>query len=308
MLDVLSSYLNGNSFSMGMFAAEAKQTSMMVYDAAHRIQTALVSYERRDAAGILRALRQTPTAKLLKLTALATASGYLCWKFGWEQAFSDMKLGAEQTAQLIQNTDTDETHVRKTIRKRLPVLCQIPGCESVVAGFQDEGIRVIADLQLSFGEFAKERLGVGDLPSLAFDLVPLSFVANWVYPIGDYLQRAHTLDIFSSAKVVTTSWKRVRINLHTLPGNLQGIPGYWSGSRLYASMAMQRTVSQGLPFSNPPIQWKVPTEFGKAVTAVALLTQRLLGQKAPTRPLSGLNNNSLSFGGELLSVMGRKLR
>lgn len=307
VLDALSNSLNGNSFNLGMFLGEGNDSVKMVRNAAARAQEALFHIDDDNIAKALKVLKQTPTAKLVKLTAIAAASGYLCWKFGWQQLFSDMKTGSEQVAELIQKTD-ERTSVRKQRVKRLNIFGSTPGCAAVDVGYQEEGIRVIAELHLTFGELAAEKLGVGDLPSLAYDLVPLSFVANWILPIGNYLQRAHTLDLFAGAQVVTTSWKKVRINASLFEGRLAGVPGFWTGSRLRGTMVMHRTVSQGLPFANPPLQWQVPTTFSQAVTGVALLTQRLLSPAARLRPSSGINNNSLSFGGRALTVLSQKLR
>lgn len=119
------------------------------------------------------------------------------------------------------------------------------------------------------------RLGFGNLNSVAWEVIPWSFIIDWVLPIGDYL---NNLDAFSGLTVVsahkttfvkeTVTWSRI-------------FGGYQQGWRTAASSPMgyvnervlvRREVNIPIP-PLPTPDFKNPFSTGHFANALALFTQ-----------------------------------
>lgn len=119
-------------------------------------------------------------------------------------------------------------------------------------------------------QVAYERLGLSNPLSLAWELVPYSFVLDWLVPLGAYLSSLSStlgLDFVDSRTDKVIRVDAVAKNVRPGPGNFQ--TGTFAQSRVNL-LAFQRVVSDILPW--PRLYWVNPFTSTHVTNAVALLT------------------------------------
>lgn len=116
-------------------------------------------------------------------------------------------------------------------------------------GFQSK-IKLSADYKLSPDEY----LGLDDVPSIAWELIPGSFIIDWVLPVGQWIDAMHTVRSIVPEQVVTTSFVKESCGGCFGKGLITLTPE--TGSReLYG---VGRAVSSS--FTIPPLSFKTLSE------------------------------------------------
>lgn len=118
------------------------------------------------------------------------------------------------------------------------------------------------------------ELGFGPF-SLLWELTPWSFVADWVFPIGDAISQAEALATVTPTKIVrtTTIKRRVQIIKH-----FTGSSGLykWDGSKnvLYIHhVSVKREILTSLPSIDVTVMQEDPINLSRALNSLALLRQ-----------------------------------
>lgn len=153
----------------------------------------IVFYARRGQWGKLH--------KVLGLTGkplgagLSAANRWLEYQFGWKPLMSDihsaselLKDGFRKKAILFSATRT--TKVKEIIEREYP-LSWWPRA----SGHSDLSCRVKIYASVSDETASRlSQLGLIDPLGVAWELVPFSFVLDWLYPVGNFLQALHAAD------------------------------------------------------------------------------------------------------------------
>jgi hypothetical protein len=112
--------------------------------------------------------------------------------------------------------------------------------------------------------------------SIAWELVPYSFVLDWVYNVGGYLRSFESAFLYRSAfrnGYVTQTFKASGETYTT--GSYSDKGGIWKSiatNGQFSHIKMQRTVLNSMPLPRPP-SLKLDLGSGRILNAVALLQQ-----------------------------------
>lgn len=116
------------------------------------------------------------------------------------------------------------------------------------------------------------RLGLTNLLEVAWELKPLSFVVDWFLPIGDYLSAFTTEMRYSTVKTSLGQRVLTRSMANATRCSVSGaaFSGFFGDAEC---VSVLRTENRGgLPWS---VSMKFPTSVDKALSAIALLAQKL---------------------------------
>lgn len=191
------------------------------------------------------------------------ADNWLQLRYGWLPLLGDIHSGVRHLAEVM---NRPKTMVHRVTAKRVD---PGPKPDGVYDGNRTTRLQVVAKIS-SVNELA--LAGLTSPWSLAWELLPFSFVADWFIPVGNTLD-ALALRGAITAKYITTE---SIANLRT---------GYYAKdtSWKYAQpmdlrfIKVNRTVSTSLPSLKPPSKadLSVDLDVKKAITAVSLIIQRM---------------------------------
>lgn len=114
--------------------------------------------------------------------------------------------------------------------------------------------------------------GVLNPEVVAWNAIPLSFVADWFYPIGDWLDRRAFSGSIKGEFVFTVKSETVARGLHARTGRYKGYEFINGGSTRFCQGAVARTVGTSLPVPKPTFQpLGVLKSWQRAATGAALI-------------------------------------
>lgn len=271
LLSKLDRRANKQAIDVGVFVGEGKESLQMIRSGVKTLSTLYTAIRRFDVRGIQRTLSLSRGNMGEFLDALST--GWLAWNFGVKPILSDMHAAGETLARLVSN-EPSKTSIRAKVVERSPVYAR-----NQHIGYRESGKQVIVRyIESELASLAYE-LGVhrNQLFSLAWELVPLSFVVDSVVPIGSFLDNAAVQARFRQHASVTTTWDKTvwygRVN-H---------PCYkviTDGYHTYRGIKLQRTVGTGLDHLNSVPSLRFPASWFWAATDLSLLWQRF-GTNSP---------------------------
>lgn len=261
----LADMYNDGTFNAPVFAGELGEAVDMVADNVRRLANAGLALKRgnlRAAAGHLgvsansRRYPSRPGKKgNLAVPADEIGGRWLELRYGWTPLIGDIY----NLSETIVNRDQP-----RKVRLRTSVSSDefVPKSGSSLyapSGTGRVGVQLIAYIDELMPTLA-DRLGLHDPASIAWELTPFSFVADWLLPIGDYLKARHFASNTSGVFCRTDRTKYVtRISSrNTRADGLKDFdyldPWYLSWTR---QINLGRTVTTSLPslplpkFRNP---------------------------------------------------------
>lgn len=142
---------------------------------------------------------------------------YLAYRYGVVPTMLDLQgiaSAAEEAAFGHRNA-----HLSGRASKKQAVNSQLPGKwaagdgithDVVTKGMGERGVSVRIDAICYFPPFRTfQELGLTNLPNAAWELIPYSFVVDWVLGVGEWLQGYTALDGLEDVTVTTTYWSKV---------------------------------------------------------------------------------------------------
>lgn len=182
LLDKLAQEIRGHSFDLGVNIAEASKTYEQILGNLRSIGTALVSLKHGNIAGAFRQLG-VPRKRMKRLRAKDISGRWLEMQYGWlplvSQSYEAGKALAAATGPRV-------------LRFRASVATKHgsydgstgPGDFTYIVNVSFSR-RLIAEL---YEDLSLQRsLGLVDPLTIAWEVVPYSFVVDWFVPIGTYL-------------------------------------------------------------------------------------------------------------------------
>jgi hypothetical protein len=170
----------GSDFNLGVTLGESHQTLKFIGDSALRVAKSLKFVKRGNFAAAYSALsgnQHLPGTKRV-------ASNYLEYTYALTPLLLDVHSGAQF---LAHHLNTPQHIVVRVSQSRRYYVEQSPGytgaypmrswkssCKSIKAILREKDVAQLA--------------GLTDPASIAWELMPWSFVVDWFVPIGDYLQ------------------------------------------------------------------------------------------------------------------------
>lgn len=292
LINNLKERSRGSDFNMGVFLAEGHQTLNMITDSAIRIARAMRLVKRGNIVGAVHEMSKSAsqTTKLRtrltrkglwssQLRANATrqlSSNWLELVYGWLPLLGDIQSGSELLAHQL-NVPFRQRVVARRSNHLDPSWNQygnpLGGAEvqSLCTG------QIVA--YFSEPESIPKLLGLTDPASIAWEVTPFSFVADWVAPVGDYLEaRGYASQLWGTFVVThTTRQKWVGITGRSWkqdPSGVQhGITTVTKGGKYWCErIQMERYVTNTLNVPSPVVKpLSKVASWQHCVNAIALL-------------------------------------
>lgn len=256
----------GLQFHAGQAVAEIDETARLIAGAAKKISRSLRQLSRGNVPGALRVLANTSNSSSYVGTTGKTtrskstggnvysrktngamyivAKDYLLWQFAVKPLLDDVVNAAKALAWSVQRPQVRRFSVRR--RKS--------GTNSFNNGWVSTSAsrtvkkQIICYLEHSVA--SADILGLSDLPSIIYERIPFSFIADWFVPVGNFLSALQVSRMLASAKTIVTK----KIVEKQFP--IQGGPHLsitYNGPCTDYTMFLTRSVSVGLPDIEMPV-------------------------------------------------------
>jgi hypothetical protein len=293
----LRAKIAGSDFDCGVFLGEGRQTLNLLADNAKRLTRALSLFRKGDVYNAARSLGASE-ARARKFQPRTTVEvrdfvrypgqWWLELQYGWKPLVDDMFGGAQSLAHQLTLPYQQRYRVRSRIKMNPPSLSNdiVRGGDYTWTGYTyGQLIGLVKEINVP------ALNGLADPSSVLWELTPWSFVADWVIPIGAYLE-ARGLAQAISGNFVTTLMRRQTFNCYAVR-IAGGNPLYTVVTQPFYrrfNVSVTRSVDPSLFTPRPNIK-----PFGKVASwmhcanALALLVTGFSGGRvvaqAPTRAM-----------------------
>lgn len=265
LIGKLRERIAGSDFNAGVALAESKPALKMITDSARRIYGAYAAARKGNLSKARRILVNGTDRK--NLGRKSTASNWLELQYGWLPLLKDVEGAAQFLAQHFE-VPLEQRYQARSSKRPGTITSSAPTNSTLVKSEAWSRGQIVC--------YLKEKdvvalSGLTDPLSVAWELVPYSFVLDWFLPIGNYLS-ARGLAQSLSGTFVTT-----RKN-YTYSMGLRGTVNLSirNASKIGRErLTISRTVSTALAIPQPCIKpLKEVDSWKRAANAVALLTMR----------------------------------
>lgn len=262
MLNDLYSMVKDGDFNFACFAGESAETLKMLADTTRRIGGAWMQAKKGNFLGAARQL----VGRNVRST---TAGNWLELQYGWLPLLGDTYSSMELLANRLHKPARPLTfRVRK--RKKLNNGIQTTVTRTYSRTTFQRQVQVQLSEPLSFSQV----LGLNDPGTVAWNLLPYSFVLDWFLPIGPWLEAAAAARQLQGLFIETDCEEYVVRGLHSGPVPQPG--AYWvrNGERYqYRSKTVTRSVSTYPQTFLPSLAPIKSQPWKRAVNGLALLSQ-----------------------------------
>lgn len=266
--------MKDGSVNLGVAFAERNATARLLGDTATTISKAVRQLRRGNVKDAARALGVGSRRQ----TGNSTIERWLELQYGWKPLLQDVYGSCDAlskrvgdhwrvTAKATVKVDVD---VEKTYDVfPYPVRVRATGLDSCM-------VRIDAmpsnDLVISLSQ-----LGILNPALVAWELVPFSFVLDWMLPIGDYLDSLDAMIGYENIHCSVSEWKKYRYvtspytgsySKELSPGNLYTSKAVFSG--LCERISLRRAAVGGVPMPTLP-RFKDPRSLGHMANGLSLL-------------------------------------
>lgn len=220
LLNRLSEKIKGHDFNAGIFAAEGHQAVATIRNSAVSLFDLYKGVKHGNIPEALRALgritghKRPPRGFQAKMTINDIAGAWLAIKYAWEPLIKDVYSAAKA----IERMSDGER------------LLKFSATNSIYGRYTDDSSSAIYDVtwkkrskiiyKLSIAPTEQRTWGLYDPVSIAWELVPFSFVIDWFIPVGQFLD---SRSFFGS---ISGSWVRTDMEFWSGVGVGIKAPGY----------------------------------------------------------------------------------
>jgi len=279
------SKVKGHQLNAAVFAAEGSKTIKLVKESILTVGGALVDVKHGNmlrAAQRLGVIKSTWgrrsdgrffVNKTPSLSPEDIASRWLELQYGWKPLLNDTYEACKAYETLTQPLRTYHYKVStsRNVRWNSAVSPTLFTCQT--SGKLQQ--KLLLEMTERPGSLPRQ-LGLEDPLTVAWELMPYSFVLDWFLPIGPYLESAHSAPLLTGRWYKTTS-RKFTCGTSSIQNNLN----YYGGSRFSGDwLYIVRTVGTGslntpLPTFKTLDQSLSPMHIANAL---ALVTSRLSGR------------------------------
>lgn len=271
LIGKLRESIAGSDFNAGVFLGEGRQSLRLIADSATRIYQSLWALRRGNMPALVEALSLKTTPKLRRSTKYFDVEMGKVWlevQYGWLPLLKDAESGAQMLAQLLKFPLVQTYRVRKQKSQilDLPVVSWLKNGSFAYSSItRGQLLGRISEVNVP------QLVGLTDPASVAWELVPFSFVADWFIPIGNYLA-ARGLSQALTGTFVTTTTRTQRFTVSGLspPNRMYGMITQPDYHETYISMTRNVSTTISVPKPNFKPLAKVAS-WQHCANAVALL-------------------------------------
>lgn len=281
-LNKLANKVKGSGFNAAIFLGEGRQTLNLIAGTAIKLAKSIHHLRRGDMTGAARALvagtdrrplSRYNGSKLRANSVKNMSSQWLELQYGWLPLLSDAKASAEMLAHHLALPLT--TSVRSVLKVNRDWTAPLGNYSNNVK--QRE--KIVYIYESSEAPSIAQLSGIQNPASVAWELVPFSFVVDWFYPIGSYLE-ARGNSSYLTGSFYKSHLRETKLTTTLSPDNGYGTKSIWQGNETYGrSVSFTRyPVSAGF---SPP-QPRVNTldsalSWRHCANAIALLAGAVKG-------------------------------
>lgn len=278
------SHVRGHDFSLPVALGEGRETVGMLADTLRKIWQGFKAAKKGNLAEAARQLggngRGLPSRSRKPLDGQDLASFYLGMRYGWVPMLGEVYNATEAYRHRVTHGDwsivgrgrasTWQNYEGSTV----PIYITLP-C------IQRASVRV--KLVLTRKLNLPEHLGLNNPFSVAWELLPLSFVFDWAMPVGDYLSVINAVPAEGTQVVISRRTERRNLS-NPVSKNLKPVAPmyteYLNGNSWmrYRQLILTRSVSTWASYKVPAPQFNKPGDLfnWKRVLDVAALGKSLL--------------------------------
>lgn len=236
------SAVKGHNFNMAVAAAEGRQTVSLVTNACSTIAQSLIHLRHGNLAMAMRRLGIDGGSHLQPVRARDVGRVWLELQYGWKPLLSDVAESAKAFSALSDPPRVERIVVSQTHNQTY----NGSQSSSNYSGFGPLRATERITCELSESLSAPRSLGLLDPLSVAWELMPYSFVVDWFIPIGSYLENLNTIPNLQG-RFLTTQFLHYE---NSLSGT--GSVGYYVGaSGRSKHVRLSRSVSSSLAAVKP---------------------------------------------------------
>ena len=291
LISKLRTKIVGSEFNLGIFLGEGKEALSMIADTASRIYLSYKAIRRgnlslatdlalgrksiaygREVTALTneRVTRNIEFARRMersdRLYAKTSANKHLEVVYGWIPLLEDVKGAAEALAHQLSTPKTFKVRVAKREIGRVtgsPLMSH--------SGHAFTSSSIIA--YLSEDPNLPKLHGLSDPAQVLWELTPYSFVADWFYPIGSYLEARGVASALKGT-FVTSKKSMADVVFWPNPAFYKALRGNYRSRR--KRIHFDRKVGAILNVPTPDlVPFSEAIGWKRATNAVALITQRL---------------------------------
>lgn len=260
----LISAIRAHDFDLGVAVAQGKLTVDLVTSNLRKLWMAFRYIKRGDPSSAARMLGASPPRRGYPppLGGSDLAGRWLEMQYGWLPLLSDCFNAAEAFASVA---DPPRKKILRVSRTKTSTGTDLTPFPSPVFKRESRSIQYEAYEALS----AQRSLGLYDPLSIAWELVPYSFVVDWFVPIGTYLDNLNVLPNCEGRFLSS----KIRRELTFCTSN-----GFWvyeGAQTIYEHIEIERAVSSSLSVPLPSFR-AIPEAMSsrRVWNAIALAYQR----------------------------------
>lgn len=269
LLDKLRDKVAGSDFNAGVALGESRKSLQLITESATKIAVAIRQVKKFQFSKAAVTLTGSPPPRSARFSPKqTTANNWLQLQYGWLPLLKDAEAGA----QFLAHAHSVPSQITVRVSRR------VPGSITVVAPTAAKYGRVRVfrrqDVIARIRESSVVGLsGLTDPLSVAWELVPYSFVVDWFIPIGTFLQ-SRALAQSLQGTFITSTLDIVDASGYTdggtTPTLLSCSP---DASQFIASFSRVVSTSLNVPYPNVKPLGKVAS-WAHCINAVALLQSR----------------------------------
>ena len=272
LVNKIQSKLDGGvGFHLGLALAESERTFSMITSNAKRFRRIGESLSSGNFAKAFRVAMNGSSAHHIKgFSGLkGIADNYLLFQFGIKPLVDDVIDAARHYGYAAGRPK----QVRIAVGRRAEAESNGPSHGAWTQWGQSSRVKGIV-AYLSTDNIADET-GMLDIPSIIWERVPYSFVVDWWFGVGAYLQALHTSRSISGTNICTTDTTRY-FSGPIGSGSVYDITTQNGGS--YKSIRQVRTISNRLavppPSMKPLLHKDTAVRLTHTLESIALITQK----------------------------------
>jgi hypothetical protein len=223
------------------------------------------------------------------------ANGYLQYKYGWKPLLNDIFGVANESIRIVQNK-LQRISAGAKVRENVPTTVfysTIDGAPNVPAmrikkETSFSGCRIGLILQIPPSAFRLDRWMSMSPLSIGWELIPYSFVVDWVFDVGSYLRNMETALLYNTTFYSGYVSEIRRVELDDFVANYDQVVNGVRHSIPEAKGKLKhieffRRRLSAYPFPRKPT-FNVDLSSGQLFSAAALLRQLLPAGKRNPRP------------------------
>lgn len=275
----------GSGFNPGIFTAEGKQSLSMIFDSSTRLRLAIGSLIKGDVRGVAAALGTSlSTVRKIFSVRKTLSDRWLELQMGWLPLVKDLEEAGAWAAGCVSDTQPGRNKV--VARRVWSVEDACPPNTNICTWS-----RRVTVFELQYIIYALQKSptympSLATVATVAWEKLPHSYLADWVIPIGSYLEALRTSADLKGTVVKTLKTHSLYLEPRSFNPNYEhvGLTHPRLGGPRREVHTMSRSITSEISPPTPVKGFATDLSFlswRRAVTAVALLAQRRWSAPVP---------------------------